>query len=255
MKNLSSYNQDLSIPRKKDVDAKQDKITINGIVQGDGDGNLSAVETINADLLDLNPAAVGLGNVANERQYSDNNPPPYPIYGVNGDTGDVYTQPYKVNGTVSGATITGTIEAPEDERNKIVLVTGTAVILTPDADCPPQCGFNFNDLGTRIIVRFHSDTNNNATALGHSVGWLKANIPVLLIYYRTSDTNGQWIIQNMSRPVATDLVATGEKGQVLGFTAKNRIGAMDVPQSGTKIVVNSATPTGLSSGDWWYQID
>lgn len=247
MKNLSSYNQDLSIPRKKDVDAKQDKITINGIVQGDGAGNLSAA--------DLNPADVGLGNVANERQYSDNNPPPYPVYGVNGDIGDVYTQPYKVNGTLTGSLITGTIEAPEDERNKIVLVTGTAVILTPDADCPPQCGFNFNGLGNRIICRYRSDTNNQATEFGHSVGWLKANIPVLLIYYRVSDTNGQWIIQNMSRPVATDLVATGTKGQVLGFTARNRIGAMDVPSSGTKIVVNSATPTGLSSGDLWYQID
>lgn len=72
MKNLSSYNQDLSVPRKKDVDAKQDKITINGIVQGDGTGNLSAVETVNADLLDLNPAAVGLGNVDNT---SDANKP------------------------------------------------------------------------------------------------------------------------------------------------------------------------------------
>lgn len=221
-------------------------ITVNGIIQGDGAGNLSAA--------DLNPAVVGLGNVANERQYSDENPPPYPIYGVNGDIGDVYTQPYKVNGTLTGATITGTIEAPEDERNKIVLITGTTVILTPDADCPPQCAFNFNDLGARIIVRYHSDTNNHATSLGNSNGWLKANIPVLLIYYRISDTNGQWIIQNMSRPVATDLVATGAKGQVLGFTAKNRIGAMDAP-SGTKIVVNSATPTGLSSGDFWYQID
>ena len=87
MKNLSSYNQDLSIPRKKDVDAKQDKITVNGIVQGDGAGNLSAVETINADLLDLNPSAVGLGNVDNVRQYSVSNPPPYPVTSVNGKTG------------------------------------------------------------------------------------------------------------------------------------------------------------------------
>ena len=89
MKNLSSYNQDLSIPRKKDVDAKQDKITVNGIVQGDGAGNLSAVETVNADLLDLNPAAVGLGNVDNVKQYSASNPPPYPVTSVNGKTGAV----------------------------------------------------------------------------------------------------------------------------------------------------------------------
>lgn len=89
MKNLSSYNQDLSVPRKKDVDAKQDKITVNGIVQGDGTGNLSAVETVNADLLDLNPTAVGLGNVDNVKQYSVSNPPPYPVTSVNGQTGAV----------------------------------------------------------------------------------------------------------------------------------------------------------------------
>lgn len=89
MKNLSSYNQDLSIPRKKDVDVKQDKITINGIVQGDGAGNLSAVETVNADLVDLNADVVGLGNVDNVKQYSATNPPPYPVTSVNGKTGAV----------------------------------------------------------------------------------------------------------------------------------------------------------------------
>ena len=93
MKNLSSYNQDLSVPRKKDVDAKQDKITVNGIVQGDGDGNLSAVETVNADLLDLNPTAVGLGNVDNVKQYSASNPPPYPVTSVNNKMGNVVLTP------------------------------------------------------------------------------------------------------------------------------------------------------------------
>ena len=89
MKNLGRYSEDLSIPRKKDVDTKQDKITVNGIVQGDGAGNLSTAETINTDLLDLNPAAVGLGNVDNVRQYSATNPPPYPVTSVNGATGEV----------------------------------------------------------------------------------------------------------------------------------------------------------------------
>ena len=71
-----------------DVSA-QPTITVNGIVQGDGAGNLSAVETISADLLDLNPAAVGLGNVDNVKQYSATNPPPYPVTSVNGKTGAV----------------------------------------------------------------------------------------------------------------------------------------------------------------------
>lgn len=96
MKNLGRYGEDLSIPRKKDLDAletkidgKQPTITVNGIVQGDGAGNLSTAETINTDLLDLNPAAVGLGNVDNVRQYSASNPPPYPVTSVNGNTGAI----------------------------------------------------------------------------------------------------------------------------------------------------------------------
>lgn len=38
---------------------------------------------------ELTKNSVGLGNVANERQYSAENPPPYPVTSVNGQTGDV----------------------------------------------------------------------------------------------------------------------------------------------------------------------
>lgn len=41
----------------------------------------------------LTKSDVGLGNVANERQYSANNPPPYPVTSVNGQTGAVNVQP------------------------------------------------------------------------------------------------------------------------------------------------------------------
>lgn len=63
------------------LNGKQPKITVNGIIQGDGTGNLSAAE--------LNPSSVGLGNVDNVRQYSATNPPPYPVTSVNGQTGVV----------------------------------------------------------------------------------------------------------------------------------------------------------------------
>lgn len=88
-----------------DVSA-QPTITVNGIVQGDGTGNLSAAETVNADLLDLNPAAVGLGNVDNVKQYSVSNPPPYPVTSVNGDTGAVVLTASDV-----GAATTSNIQA------------------------------------------------------------------------------------------------------------------------------------------------
>ena len=42
MKNLSRYDESLSVPRKKDVIEKQDKITASGILKGDGKGGVSA---------------------------------------------------------------------------------------------------------------------------------------------------------------------------------------------------------------------
>lgn len=65
MKNLSLYDNDLAVPRKKDVDAKQDKITADGILKGDGTGVVGAAETIDVELVDLTKADVGLGNVDN----------------------------------------------------------------------------------------------------------------------------------------------------------------------------------------------
>ena len=59
----------------------QPTITVNGIIKGDGAGNLSVAE--------LNPSSVGLGNVDNVKQYSASNPPPYPVTSVNGKTGAV----------------------------------------------------------------------------------------------------------------------------------------------------------------------
>lgn len=97
MKNLSLYNSDLSVPRKQDVDAKQDQIKVKGLLEGNGEGGVDAADTVeveqadvvNADLITLNAAAVGLGNVDNVKQYSVSNPPPYPVTSVNGQTGAV----------------------------------------------------------------------------------------------------------------------------------------------------------------------
>lgn len=46
MKNLGLYDNDLATPRKQDVDNKQDKIDIEGILKGNGNGNVSAAETM-----------------------------------------------------------------------------------------------------------------------------------------------------------------------------------------------------------------
>ena len=51
--------------------------------------------------------AVGLGNVENERQYSSENPPPYPVTSINGDTGDITIPAPEVqpNGTYPDMTV------------------------------------------------------------------------------------------------------------------------------------------------------
>lgn len=47
---------------------------------------------------------------------------------------------------------------------------------------------------------------------------------------------------------------SGKKGQVLGFTADNTVGAIDAAGGGVDIKVQSAQPSGQKAGDFWYQI-
>ena len=80
-KNLGLYNDDLSTPRKQDVDA----------CYGPNNAPPYPVTSVNGKTgaVTLTKANVGLNNVDNVKQYSANNPPPYPVTSVNGQTGDV----------------------------------------------------------------------------------------------------------------------------------------------------------------------
>lgn len=55
-------------------------------------------------LQSVDKSDIGLGNVANERQYSSANPPPYPVTSVNGKTGAVTVE--TSSGTTYNATLT-----------------------------------------------------------------------------------------------------------------------------------------------------
>lgn len=72
MKYIGTYSNDTDIATKAKVDAKQDKVLANGILQGDGAGTISAAETQEVELVTLTKADVGLGNVDNT---SDANKP------------------------------------------------------------------------------------------------------------------------------------------------------------------------------------
>ena len=101
MKYIGTYSNDADIATKAKVDAKQDKVLVDGILKGDGQGAISAAETQEVELVTLTKADVGLGNVANERQYSSENPPPYPVTSVNGKTGAVTVPSVNVPSTTS----------------------------------------------------------------------------------------------------------------------------------------------------------
>lgn len=72
MKYIGTYSNGTDIATKAKVDAKQDKVLANGILQGDGAGTISAAETQEVELVELTKADVGLGNVDNT---SDANKP------------------------------------------------------------------------------------------------------------------------------------------------------------------------------------
>lgn len=72
MKYIGTYSNDADIATKAKVDAKQDKVLVDGILQGDGAGTISAAKTQEVELVELTKADVGLGNVDNT---SDANKP------------------------------------------------------------------------------------------------------------------------------------------------------------------------------------
>ena len=72
MKYIGTYSNDTDIATKAKVDAKQDKVLVDGILKGDGQGAISAAETQEVELVELTKADVGLGNVDNT---SDANKP------------------------------------------------------------------------------------------------------------------------------------------------------------------------------------
>lgn len=103
MKNLGSYSEDLSIPRKKDVEEKYTmptggipKSDLSSSVQSSLEKAETALQTAPVTSVNgktgavaLGKPDVGLGNVDNVRQYSATNPPPYPVTSVNGHTGAI----------------------------------------------------------------------------------------------------------------------------------------------------------------------
>lgn len=76
-------------------DSTSDLVNDAGFVDAAGAAAAAPVQKVNnlTGQVWIDKFGVGLGNVDNVQQYSANNPPPYPVTSVNGQTGDVVITP------------------------------------------------------------------------------------------------------------------------------------------------------------------
>lgn len=100
-KNLGLYDNNLSVPRKQDVDLVNNELEQLTQDFDEHIGNFNNPHQVTK-------TQVGLNNVANVLQYSANNPPPYPVTSVNGQTGAVNLSAVDVEALpTTGGTMTG----------------------------------------------------------------------------------------------------------------------------------------------------
>ena len=136
----------------------------------------------------LLPSDVGLGNVANERQYSSQNPPPYPVTSVAGKTGAVGLLPSDVGlGNVANER---QYSAENPPPYPVTSVNGQ----TGDVDLPITPTWYYEERS----VSGSGDNYYNYTVNGD--GWILATI-----YVRSDTTNdyGSAIVGVYQTPVSS----------------------------------------------------
>lgn len=97
------------------------KSNTNGSVTVDGEDVVVYTHPEGTNPHGTTKADVGLSNVENERQYSEQNPPPYPVISVNGETGAVVLTTSSLEndsdyqtGTQVGSTVNAAVNALKD---------------------------------------------------------------------------------------------------------------------------------------------
>ena len=212
------------------------------------------------------PTDIGLGNVDNIKQYSEINPPPYPVVSVNGKTGNVNLVASDV-GAVSTSNITQTLgtsttKVPSEKAvtdamgaagygdmlKSVYDATGAIANGGGIVDYIKSSGFTF--LGTDPISSTSSDTTTNWAALGTGYAWydttgLLINQPsqrgFVINYKYGGDIFQIWKTQN-SGPMYY------RSGNTSGW-GKPWTKILDA----TDLIVSNTQPSGQAVGGIWYQ--
>ena len=154
---------------------------------------------------------VGLGNVANERQYSANNPPPYPVTSVNGSTGDVEVEP---KGTAQ--TKVTNHNADDEAHNDIRLLLSAL---------------------TKKVNDLLDSDDTTLDQMSEVVAYIKANRE-LLESYTTDKVNVSDIIDNLTTSVSDKPLSAKQ-----GVQLKALIDAINVPTALSQLTGDSTHRT------------
>lgn len=192
------------------LDSKQPTITVNGIIKGDGAGNLSAQDTVAAELVDLPTVPTKVSELTNDANYIT--AAQAPVQSVNNKTGavsltasDVSAIPSTLTGT-AGQVLTKTADGQEwkDETPRDVffgvegfLQDQDVLLLDPDGFSDLTSQWNqlanaghstFTNIGIPmpcIDVRYNADSEN--TIVLRYAGLLENQAIFSGIYYDATD--------------------------------------------------------------------
>lgn len=166
---------------------------------------------------------VGLGNVTNERQYSENNPPPYPVTQVNSKTGNITLTAEDV-GAISKDSITQTVGTSTDKipseaaiNNEFQRKTG-GILTDTNLNTVIEAGHYFLGAGNTNIP-------NNCEGCIMTVGAASiAAYQMILKYEEDEYIDGSTEeAQNTGYDVDNDGVLTITGGTFAGYTGKSSL--------------------------------
>ena len=173
---------------------------------------------------------VGLGNVDNVRQYSANNPPPYPVTSVNGETGSVVLDANSVGAEKSGAAASSVSEhnTKTDTHNDIRLLIAT--------------------LTNRLDALANSD-DKTLDQMAEVVAYIKANRE-LIESVTTGKVSVVDIVNNLTTNVTNKPLSAAQ-----GVALKALIDAITVPTKLSQLdndkgYITSYTETDPTVPDW-----
>lgn len=189
-----------------DYDDLTDKPSINGVT-------LSGNKTTADLLIAFSAADVGLGNVANERQYSAQNPPPYPVTSVAGKVGAISLLPSDVGlGNVANERQYSAQNPPPYPVTSVNDQTGAVQLSIPDSTSDLT-----NDSG--FITASQAAAAAPVKSVNGQMGDVSVYVPTFhaLLYTFTNLAQYSDNVYYISIPTALDIAGIPADATVIGM--------------------------------------